>query len=84
MDENDTPSNLRVWFEMKNKYDEQIRKYEKNREIDDNDKTFEDIENEILENMKKEKEEKKKNKKNKNNKKDKKHKKTKSSNKEDL
>ena len=84
LNETDTPSNLRVWFEMKNKYDEQIRKYEKNREIDDNDKTFEDIEKEIKEKMKKEKEEKKKNKKNKNNKKDKKHKKNKSSNKEDL
>ena len=82
--ETDTPSNLRVWFEMKNKYDEQIRKYEKNREIDDNDKTFEDIEKENKEKMKKEKEEKKKNKKNKNNKKDKKHKKIKNSNKEDL
>jgi len=29
LDENDTPSNLKVWFEMKNKYDEQIIKYEK-------------------------------------------------------
>ena len=65
LDENDTPSNLRVWFEMKNKYDEQIGKYEKNREIDDNDKTYEDLEREIKEKMKKEKEERKKNKKNK-------------------
>ena len=64
LNESDTPSNLRVWFEMKNKYDEQIKKYEKNIEIDDNDKTFEDIEREIKENMKKEKQEKKKNKKN--------------------
>ena len=76
LNESDTPTNLRIWFEMKNKYDEQIKKYEKNKEIDDNDKTFEDIENEILENMKKEKEEKKKNKKNKD-KKDKKGKKNK-------
>ena len=75
LDENDTPSNLRVWFEMKNKYDDQIRKYEKNREIDDNDKTYEDIEREIKEKMQKEKEEKKKNKKGKKKKKnkDKKH-----------
>ena len=79
--ESDTPSNLRIWFEMKNKYDEQIRKYEKNHEIDDNDKTFEDIENEIKEKMKKEKEEKKKNKKNK---KGKKHKKNKDKKNEDL
>ena len=71
LDENDTPSNLRVWFEMKNKYDDQIRKYEKNREIDDNDKTYEDIEREIKEKMKKEKEEKKKNKKGKKKKKNK-------------
>ena len=63
LDENDTPSNLRIWFEMKNKYDEQIRKYEKNREIDDNDKSYEDIEREIKEKMKKEKEERKKKKK---------------------
>ena len=62
LDENDTPSNLRVWFEMKNKYDEQIRKYEKNREIDDNDKSYEDIEKEIKEKLKKEKEERKKSK----------------------
>ena len=77
--ENDTPSNLRVWFEMKNKYDEQMKKYEK-QEIDDNDKTFEDIEKEIKEKMKKEKEEKKKNKKNKKDKKDKKNKKNKDKN----
>ena len=76
--ESDTPSNLRIWFEMKNKYDDQIKKYEKNQEIDDNDKTFEDLEREIKEKMKKEREEKKKNKKkNKDNKKGKKHKKNK-------
>ena len=66
LDENDAPSNLRTWFEMKNKYDEQMKKYQKNVEIDDNDKSYEDIEREIKEKMKKEKEEKKKNKKNKN------------------
>ena len=71
LDENDTPSNLRIWFEMKNKYDDQIKKYEKNREIDDNDKSYEDIEREIKEKMKKEKEERKKNKKNKKKKKNK-------------
>ena len=75
LNESDTPTNLRIWFEMKNKYDEQLRRYEKNKEIDDNDKTFEDIEREIKENMKKEKKGKKKNKKEK--KKDKTHKKTK-------
>ena len=75
LNETDTPSNLRVWFEMKNKYDEQMKKYEK-QEIDDNDKTFEDIEKEIKEKMKKEKEEKKKNKKNKKDKKKKKNKKS--------
>ena len=90
--ENDTPTNLRIWFEMKNKYDDQLKKYEKNQEIDDNDKTFEDIEREIKEKMQKEKKEKKnkkdkkKNKKNKNDKKDKKNKKNeiKDNNKEDL
>ena len=56
---------------MKNKYDEQIRSFEKNREIDDNDKTYEDLEREIKEKMKKEKEERKKNKKNKKKKKNK-------------
>ena len=93
--ENDTPTNLRIWFEMKNKYDDQLKKYEKNKEIDDNDKTFEDIEREIKEKMqkekkerkeKKEKKDKKKNKKNKNDKKDMKNKKNKNkdNNKEDL
>ena len=38
---------------MKNKYDDQIRRYEKNREIDDNDKSYEDLEREIKEKMKK-------------------------------
>ena len=75
LNESDTPTNLRIWFEMKNKYDEQLRRYEKNKEIDDNDKTFEDIEREIKENMKKEKKGKNKNIKEK--KKDKTHKKTK-------
>ena len=75
LNESDTPTNLRIWFEMKNKYDEQLRRYEKNKEIDDNDKTFEDIEREIKENTKKEKKGKNKNKKEK--KKDKTHKKTK-------
>ena len=56
---------------MKNKYDEQMKKYEKNVEIDDNDKSYEDIERDIIEKMKKEKEEKKKNKKNKKKKKSK-------------
>ena len=41
LNESDTPTNLRIWFEMKNKYDDQIKKYEKKQEIDDNDKTFE-------------------------------------------
>ena len=75
LNESDTPTNLRIWFEMKNKYDEQLKKKKKNKEIDDNDKTFEDIEREIKENMKKEKKGKNKNKKEK--KKDKTHKKTK-------
>ena len=75
LNENDTPSNLRVWFEMKNKDDDQIIKYEKNREIDDNDKSYEDLEREIKDKMKKEKEEKKKNKNKKNKKKKNKNKK---------
>ena len=83
LDENDAPSNLRIWFEMKNKYDDQIRKYEKNREIDDNDKSYEDLEREIKEKMKKEKEEKKKNKNKKNKKKKNKNKKN-EENKSDL
>ena len=28
LNESDTPTNLRIWFEMKNKYDEQLRRYE--------------------------------------------------------
>ena len=85
LNESDTPTNLRIWFEMKNKYDDQIKKYEKKQEIDDNDKTFEELEKEIKENMKKEKEEKRKNKKDKKNKKHKKSKNNKdTNNKEDL
>ena len=85
LNESDTPTNLRIWFEMKNKYDDQIKKYEKKQEIDDNDKTFEELEKEIKENMKKEKEEKRKNKKDKKNKKHKKKKNNKdTNNKEDL
>ena len=85
LNESDTPTNLRIWFEMKNKYDDQIKKYEKKQEIDDNDKTFEELEKEIKENMKKEKEEKRKNKKDKKNKKHKKNKNNKTTNnKEDL
>ena len=91
LNENDTPTNLRIWFEMKNKYDDQIKKYEKKQEIDDNDKTFEELEQEIKEKMKKEREEKRKNKKDKKNKKEKNknHKKSKNNkdtnnNKEDL
>ncbi len=85
LNESDTPINLRIWFEMKNKYDDQIKKYEKKQEIDDNDKTFEELEKEIKENMKKEKEEKRKNKKDKKNKKHKKNKNNKdTNNKEDL
>ena len=85
LNESDTPTNLRIWFEMKNKYDDQIKKYEKKQEIDDNDKTFEELEKEIKENMKKEKEEKRKNKKDKKNKKHKKNKNNKdTNNKEDL
>ena len=85
LNESDTPTNLRIWFEMKNKYDDQIKKYEKKQEIDDNDKTFEELEKEIKENMKKEKEEKRKNKKEKKNKKHKKSKNNKdTNNKEDL
>jgi len=85
LNESNTPTNLRIWFEMKNKYDDQIKKYEKKQEIDDNDKTFEELEKEIKENMKKEKEEKRKNKKDKKNKKHKKNKNNKdTNNKEDL
>ena len=80
LNESDTPTNLRIWFEMKNKYDDQIKKYEKKQEIDDNDKTFEELEKEIKENMKKEKEEKRKNKKDKKNKKHKKNKNNKDTN----
>jgi len=72
LNESDTPSNMRIWFEMKNKYGEEMKKYEKEKEIDDNDKSFEDLEREYREKRKKEKEERKKNKKDKKDKKDKK------------
>ena len=64
--EEDTPTNLRTWFEMKNKYDGEMKQYIKSNEIDDNDKSFEDIADEIKKKIKKnKKKKKKKNKKNK-------------------
>ena len=58
--EEDTPTNLRTWFEMKNKYDGEMKQYYKNNEIDDKDKSFEDIANEIKKEIKKDKKKKKK------------------------
>ena len=57
--------NMKIWYEMRNKYLEELKDYEKI-ESDDDDKTFEDIEKEFLEMSKKKKRKKKKKKENKN------------------
>ena len=72
------PTNMRVWFEMKEKYQDQIAKYENA----ENEETLQDIVNRIEEEEKKK--EKKKEKKDKKEKKGKKKKKKKSKKSEDL
>ena len=59
LDEKETiPTNMRVWFEMKEKYQDQISKYE----IDDSDNNFQDIIDTITREEKKKEEKKNKNK----------------------
>ena len=68
-DENAKIDNMKIWFEMKSKYEDELKEYEKN-ENEDKEKSFEEIEREL-------KEERKRNKKKKNGKKGKKTKKEK-------
>ena len=56
--------NMKIWYEMRNKYLEELKDYEKIE--NDDDKSFEDIEKEFLEMSKKKKRKKKKKKENKN------------------
>lgn len=65
-DKNQVISNMKVWFEMKNKYDSEIGVFENNKNEDE--KSFEDIERELKE-EKKNKKKKKKTKRRKNEKK---------------
>lgn len=64
-DSKESFANMKTWYEMRNKYLEELKDYEKI-ESDDDDKTFEDIEKEFLEMSKKKKRKKKKKKENKN------------------
>ena len=64
-DSKESFANMKTWYEMRNKYLEELKDYEKI-ETDDDDKTFEDIEKEFLEMSKKKKRKKKKKKENKN------------------
>ena len=52
-------SNMKIWYEMKNKFKDELKSYEKNND-DDDEKSFEDIEREYLEKKKKKKGKKKK------------------------
>ena len=52
-------SNMKIWYEMKNKYSHELKEFEKNND-DDDEKSFEDIEKEYLERKKKKKNKKKK------------------------
>lgn len=66
-DENDTRDNMKIWFEMKAKFEGELREYEK-KDDSDEDKSFEEIERELREekkNSKKNKKSKKKGKKSK-------------------
>ncbi len=64
-DSKESFANMKTWYEMRNKYLEELKDYEKI-ESDDDDKTFEDIEKEFLEMSKKKKRKKKKKKESKN------------------
>ena len=66
-DENEKKDNMKIWFEMKSKYEDELKEYEKN---EDKEKSFEEIERELKEERRKNK--KKKGKKGKKSKKDKK------------
>jgi hypothetical protein len=61
-DSKESFANMKTWYEMRNKYLEELKDYEKI-ESDDDDKTFEDIEKEFLEMSKKKKRKKKRKKK---------------------
>ena len=52
-------SNMKIWFEMRNRYESEIAMYE-SRSEDDEEKTFEEIEREIKEKRKKRRKKKKK------------------------
>ena len=58
-DEKLSISNMKIWYEMKNKYSHELKEFEKNND-DDDEKSFEDIEKEYLERKKKKKNKKKK------------------------
>ena len=66
-DENEKKDNMKIWFEMKSKYEDELKEYEKN---EDKEKSYEEIEGELKEERRKNK--KKKGKKGKKSKKDKK------------
>lgn len=68
-DKNQVISNMKVWFEMKNKYDSEIGMFENNKNEDEDEKSFEDIERELKEEKKIRKKKKKSKKKRKNEKK---------------
>lgn len=63
-DENDKRENMKIWFEMKAKFEGELSEYEQKKESDD-DKSFEEIERELREERKKSKKSKKKGKKSK-------------------
>lgn len=63
-DENDIRDNMKVWFEMKAKFEGELSDYEKKEDLDE-DKSFEEIERELREEKKKKKKNKKKGKKSK-------------------
>ena len=58
-DEKLSISNMKIWYEMKNKYSHELKEFEKQND-DDDEKSFEDIEREYLERKKKKKNKKKK------------------------
>ncbi len=58
-DEKLSISNMKIWYEMKNKYSHELKEFEKQND-DDDEKSFEDIEREYLERKKKKKNRKKK------------------------
>ena len=51
-DSNENFSNMKTWYEMKNRYLEELKDYEKIEKDDDDEKSFEDIEKEYLAELK--------------------------------